>query len=442
MYDINKILEILKKYVNSKAVLEPPTKAEIIDKLCTIGVDNPGVDNTDSVLKIVKSVINSVKKYESFIKSKGKDPNIRFISAISGGYHIVNMFFEQEVPSSLEGINIYIPVKGDKLLNVIPFIYKHLISNKISFSSKISMFNRTDNLIVAVYNKEDAISLINFCNNKFASELGIINPFISKLGNVGVSREMYYLSYNLAVATLLNEYIEDCILSQRVKPYDAIDFQNFVNEKYSNADNYLDKNMYYIVSISLYCILTNILKYLKSDIEIVFDYDNYYRYEVVNLSGDNEYLYSGKVINKETDYLCFVKLQALNCLNLISEEQYGKESYQEQKAEFTQRYKDIMKNTVFIPYITLEHLEKFIIFIKLKYGNEEAETKFPQEIKLLNRLTNVKQGIMLEYTTRLIEEVKSIIPNHEGIEEILKRCLEDKTNTTLNNILLHLTPHN
>ena len=137
MYDINKILEILKKYVNSKAVLEPPTKAEIIDKLCTIGVDNPGVDNTDSVLKIVKSVINSVKKYESFIKSKGKDANIRFISAISGGYHIVNMFFEQEVPSSLEGINIYIPVKGDKLLNVIPFIYKHLISNKISFSSKI-----------------------------------------------------------------------------------------------------------------------------------------------------------------------------------------------------------------------------------------------------------------------------------------------------------------
>ena len=123
-------------------------------------------------------------------------------------------------------------------------------------------------------------------------------------------------------------------------------------------------------------------------------------------------------------------------IDIIGEEQYGKESYQEQKAEFTQRYKDIMKNTVFIPYITLEHLEKFIIFIKLKYGNEEAETKFPQEIKLLNRLTNVKQGIMLEYTTRLIEEVKSIIPNHEGIEEILKRCLEDKTNTTLNNILL------
>ena len=394
MYDINKILEILKKYVNSKAVLEPPTKAEIIDKLCTIGVDNPGVDNTDSVLKIVKSVINSVKKYESFIKSKGKDPNIRFISAISGGYHIVNMFFEQEVPSSLEGINIYIPVKGDKLLNVIPFIYKHLISNKISFSSKISMFNRTDNLIVAVYNKEDAISLINFCNNKFASELGIINPFISKLGNVGVSREMYYLSYNLAVATLLNEYIEDCILSQRVKPYDAIDFQNFVNEKYSNADNYLDKNMYYIVSISLYCILTNdnILKYLKSDIEIVFDYDNYYRYEVVNLSGDNEYLYSGKVINKETDYLCFVKLQALNCLNLISEEQYGK--------GFTRNTKIDSKFT----YKLLEQLDyllkpKGTYNIKISYKDKEIH-------KLLPYLYGY---VAYKYKSCNIDEIKRLI---------------------------------
>lgn len=322
MQDINKILEILKKYVNSKSVLEPPTKAQIIDKLCTIGVDNPGVDNTDSVLKIVKSVINSVKKYESYVKSRGEEANIKFISARSGGYHIVNMAFRDDVPSSLEGINIYIPVKGDKLLKVIPYIYKHLISNKISFSSKISMFNRTDNLIIALYNKEDAISLIKFCNDKFKNELGIISPFISKLGNVGVSREMYYLSYNLAVATLLNEYIEDCILSQRTKPYDAIDFQNFVNECYEHADNYIDKNMYYIVSMSLYCILTNdnILKYLNTDAELIFDYDNFYRYEIVNLSGDNEYLYNGNLINKDNDYLGFVKLQALNCLSKIKEE--------------------------------------------------------------------------------------------------------------------------
>ena len=72
MYDINNILNIFSNYVNSRTVLEPPTKAEIIDKLCTLGVDNPGVDNTDSVNKIVKSVMNSVKKYENYFTSRNK----------------------------------------------------------------------------------------------------------------------------------------------------------------------------------------------------------------------------------------------------------------------------------------------------------------------------------------------------------------------------------
>ena len=146
MYDINNILNIFSNYVNSRTVLEPPTKAEIIDKLCTLGVDNPGVDNTDSVNKIVKSVMNSVKKYENYFTSRNKEVNIKFLSAINGGYHLINVFFNDDsIPGVLEGINIIIPVKGDKLISVIPFIYKHLLSNRISFTSKISMFNRSDN---------------------------------------------------------------------------------------------------------------------------------------------------------------------------------------------------------------------------------------------------------------------------------------------------------
>ena len=324
MYDINNVLEVFKKYVNSKTVLEPPTKAEIIDVLCTYKVDNKGRDNTDSVDKIVSSVTNSIKKYENYFISRNKNVNIKFLSAINGGYHLINVYFDNSIPSNLEGINIYIPVKGDKLLKVIPYIYKLLLSNRINFSSKISMFNRSDNLIVTVYNKEDALNLINYCNDNFKTELGILNPFISKLGYIGVSREFNGYSYNRGIAGLLNEYIEECILKQRVKAYDAIDFQNFVQSMYESANNYIDKNMYYIASVSLYSILTNdnILKYLKTDIELTFDYDNYYRYEAVNLSGEYEYLYSGKVINKDTDYICWVKLQALNCLTLIYEEQY------------------------------------------------------------------------------------------------------------------------
>ena len=395
MYDINKILDILKQYVNSKNVLEPPTKAEIIDKLCAFGVENPGVDNTEQVNKIVKSVINSIKKCENFFNNRKKDMNIKLLCAINGGYQIVKVYFNEDfIPSTLESINIYIPVKGDKLTGVIPYIYKYLLSNKICFLSKISMFNRSDNLIVEVYNKEDAINLINFCNEKFGNFLGVINPFVARLGSVGVSREITGYSYNRCISELLNEYIEECILKQRVKPYDAIDFQNFVNEMYSSADNYIDKNMYYVVTVSLYCILTNdnILKYLKSNIELIFDYDNFFKYEEVNVTGDNEYLYSGKVINKDNDYMCFVKLQALNCLNKIHNEQYNN--------SFTKNTKINNKFT----YKLLEQLDYILktnssYNIKISYKNEEI-------YKLLPYLYGY---VAYKYKLCNIEEVKKVI---------------------------------
>ena len=395
MYDINKVLEIFKNYVNSRTVLEPPTKAEIIDKLCTFGVDDSGIDNTDKVNKIIKSVINSVKKYENFFQSRNKEVNIKFLCAINGGYQIVKVFFNEDcIPSTLEGINIYIPVKGDKLVDVIPNIYKHLLSNRMSFSSKISMFNRSDNLVVEVYNKDDAISLINFCNGNFSDCLGMINPFIARLGNVGVSREISGYSYNRGIAVLLNEYIEECILKQRVKPYDAIDFQNFVNEMYESANNYIDKNMYYVASTSLYCILTNdnILKYLKSNIELIFDYDNYYRYEEVNVTGENEYLYSGKVINEDTDYICFVKLQALNCLNKIYEEEYNT---------------SFARNTKVSNKFTCKLLEQLDYILKLK-GSYNIKISYKNE-EIHKLLPYLYAFVAYKYKSCNIDEVKKLI---------------------------------
>ncbi len=327
MNAINEILQLFFNSVNSKSVLEPPTKSEIIDKLCTLKVDNPGADIDSDVEKIVSSVLKSIKKYEDYFIKRNREVNIRFLDAINGGYHLINVFFKEDnIPGVMEGISVYIPVVKSSILKTIPYIYRHLLSSRISFSSKISMFNRSDNFIVEVFNKEDALSLINFCNNNFKSSLGYVNPFLAKIGNVGVSKEINGMSYNLSIATLINDYIEECILKQRKKAYDATDFQNFVNDQYQSATNYVDKNMYYIVSVSLYCILTqdNILKYFNDNASLYFDYDNYYKYEDVNITGDYEYLYSGRVINKDTDYICYIKLQALNCLNKIYLEQYNK----------------------------------------------------------------------------------------------------------------------
>lgn len=397
MNNINNILEIFSKYVNSRSVLEPPTKAEIIDKLCTLGVEKPGIDNSLMVDRVVASVLKSVKKYEDYFKQRNRPVNIRFLNAINGGYHLVDLYFDEDnIPGILEGINIYIPVIGDKILKIVPHIYKYLLSNRISFSSKISMFNRSDNFLVKVYSKEDAMNLINFCNNNLKNSLGIVNPFIAKIGSVGVSKEINGISYNRGIATLLNEYIEECILKQRKKAYNATDFQNFVNEKYQEADNFADKNMYYIAGVSLYCILTddNILKYFKDEVELTFDYNNYYRYEAVNISGDYEYLYSGKVINKDTDYICWVKLQALNCLNKIYLEQYDE---------------PFRKNTKINQRFTFKILEQ-LDYLLSKKGCYNLKVNY-KDIEIHKLLPYLYGYIAYKYKACNVGEVKKLVDN-------------------------------
>ena len=373
MNDINRILRIFYDDVNIKTVLEPPTKVEIIDKLCTIGIDNPGVDNSNIVDEIAYALTKSIVNYEKRFYSENRNLNIKFLNAIKGGYRQINLFFTEDIiPGTMESIEIYIPVTSDSMKSIVPHLYKYLMSKKISFSSKISMFNRSDNFIVEVYEKNDAIDVIKYCNDNYKDMLGILNPFIAKIGCVGVSKRLNNISYNNGISILLNEYIEECILSQRKKAYDAIDFQNFVNEMYESADNYIDKNMYYIASISLYCILTkkNILSYFSDNINFNFDYTYFNKYEEIIIDNKYQYMYNGNIVDENNNYLEFVHLQCLNCLNKIHLEQYNRpyESGAIINKKFT--YK-LLEQLDFI----LDSSSKYNI--KAEYNNKEIYVLLP-----------------------------------------------------------------
>ncbi len=410
MNSINEILKLLEKKVNSYSVKEPPTKAEIIDALCTLGVDNPGFDNTSKVQKITSYVLKIIKKYELYFIERKKDINLQFLAANNGGYRLIKVHFSEDNISGINSICLFIPVISDTLENTVCLIYRYLLGNRISFSSKISFFNRSDNFILTVYSKEDAKSIINFCNENFHKRLGIVNPFISRIGYIGVSRELNGISYNLGIATLLNEYIEECILSQRKKAYDAIDFQNFVNEKYKTSDNYVDKNMNYIASASLYSILTNdnILQFFNDEVILEFDYDNYYRYEAINNSG-YEYLYNGKVINEDNDYMSFIKLQALNCLDKIYLEKYN-ESFKQ--------------NTVINKLFTYKLLEQLDNVLNKKNNcNIKIEYKDLEIKKLLPYLYGF---LAYKYKCCNLEEVKDVVNTIKKILIVKKNIENDK----------------
>ena len=409
MNEINTFLVNIYNNIKSKNVLEPPTKAEILDKLSTMNVDNPGIDNTETVDKIADSLTKSIKDYENYFIKNGKSTSIKFLNAINGGYHLLNVFFSDDIiPGTMDSIEIYIPVLNSIILKAVPYVYKFLLDNRISFSSKVSNYNRNDNFIVYVYNKKDAELLINFCNNNLKGNLGILNPFIYKIGFVGVSKQLNGISYNVGIASLINEYIEECILNQRKKSYDAIDFQNFVNDKYQESDNYIEKSMNYIAAMSLYSILTNknIINYFEDEIELKFDHEYFNYFEEIKNSKIS-YKHENVVIDEDTNFKVYLKLQALNCLNKIHVEEYSIP------------YDKVKKINKKFTYKILEQLDYMLdkkgnYNIKVSYKNEDIYNYIPY---LYGYMAYSYKSCNVDETKKLVKNIKETIIVRKQDEE-------------------------
>ena len=102
--------------------------------------------------------------------------------------------------------------------------------------------------------------------------------------------------------------------------------------------------------------------------------------------------YSGKVINRETDYICWVKLQALNCLNLIYEEEY--------KVPFSCNTK--INNT-----FTCKLLEQLDNILKKK-GNYNVKISYKN--REIHKLLPYLYGyVAYKYKSCNINEVKKLI---------------------------------
>lgn len=110
----------------------------------------------------------------------------------------------------------------------------------------------------------------------------------------------------------------------------------------------------------------------------------------------------------------------------IYKEQYGEKTYLENKEEYNNRYKEIMSKTMFVPYITLEHLQNLVKDIRYKYGEKYLLENF-KELNILSRnLTNKKNIIIKDYTERLLQDIKSKMPKIKGIDNILKDCTNEE----------------
>lgn len=169
-------------------------------------------------------------------------------------------------------------------------------------------------------------------------------------------------------------------------------------------------------------------------------------------------------------------------IRLIYEEQYGTDYYKNNANECKKKFKEIMENTVFVPYITMDHLDKFLILardsfgrkylsqnyrkelefldknsekikkleknssvlskeeiafldhakklesylisIRNKIGNEYINQNYKDELSLLRNLQGTKKNIVKKYTAYMLDELKKSYPqlNKDEFNKILKKC--------------------
>lgn len=111
-------------------------------------------------------------------------------------------------------------------------------------------------------------------------------------------------------------------------------------------------------------------------------------------------------------------------IELIYKEQYGEKEYIDNKDFYNSTFKKILKDIVFVPYITSEHLEDYINSYKSKYGEKYVQEHLASDILLLKNLQLEKNKIVKNYTNILIDELMYKYPSFTKWNKdiILKLC--------------------
>lgn len=111
-------------------------------------------------------------------------------------------------------------------------------------------------------------------------------------------------------------------------------------------------------------------------------------------------------------------------IELIYKEQFGSEKYDENKELYHENFKNIIDNTLFVPYIRLEDLDRILKQLRLSNGDNYVKTNFAKELNLSIRLNAEKNNIVKKYSSFMLEDMKQLFPNktEDEYSKILKHC--------------------
>lgn len=162
-----------------------------------------GLTNSEIVNRNYDQTVFS-KVYPQF----ANDPNLKVFQ--EGRCFIYFNNNGTNVTRDTKYMKLYVSIKHDGLQVCSNEIFNYISNNKMETNSKISILDRSDDVVIRLRNPEDAMRVINFINSNqtIKNYSRTTNPFLNRDGIVGMAFDEN-LSYNSCVSHLVTAYLNE-----------------------------------------------------------------------------------------------------------------------------------------------------------------------------------------------------------------------------------------
>lgn len=154
---------------------------------------------------------NIADKFPNWEEYFANTSNIDVDAKTYSGFCMFSNSTVQKISECLAEIKLYIPVSAENIDETVKKLFDFLASENIKHSSKVRNTEGSDDIVIRLYNQEDANRMISFCQSDecIKRSLTPVNPFTISDNGIGITWDAM-LSYNGTVAFWVADYLDFC----------------------------------------------------------------------------------------------------------------------------------------------------------------------------------------------------------------------------------------
>jgi len=196
-------------------------KQILYHELVTLGIDNKETDLKDN------------KTFDRLLSYFEDRRNIKVHHDPINEYYLELDNKIEEFYNNKDAIKIFIPQKSANLERSARLIFDYLDKMNIAHTSVIARKERNDNIIIEVFNQNDADKIINAFGEHNQIKTGLIeaNPFCYSCNNIALAFDRDS-SYNAIITHMISTYLRYLRDNNKYDNASALDFINYCNAYY------------------------------------------------------------------------------------------------------------------------------------------------------------------------------------------------------------------